>query len=189
MMAMVIIKKYLLVFLLGLNWLVMTAVQAGAETWILVDTRQKTLTVMEGDHPLEVFTDISLGSRGAGLKRREGDHITPLGVFRVGRLNESSRFDLFIGLDYPNLEYAERAYQEKTIDIVTYYRIRRALEAGRTPPQDTPLGGFIGIHGIGAGDPAIHADFNWTQGCIALNNNQIRRLTRWVQVGTRVDIR
>lgn len=174
---------------MGLSWLVMTAVQAGAETWIVVDTQQRTLTVMDGDRPLEIFTDISLGSRGAGLKRRQGDHITPLGEFRIGQVNENSRFDLFIGIDYPNLEYAERAYQEKTIDIVTYYLIRRALEAGRTPPQDTPLGGFIGIHGIGAGDPNIHANFNWTQGCIALNNEQIRRLAYWVQVGTRVDIR
>ncbi len=67
--------------------------------------------------------------------------------------------------------------------------ILRAFQEQAIPPQETPLGGYIGIHGIGRGDPAIHQKFNWTQGCIALTNRQIDDLSKWVHVGMRVVIR
>jgi murein L,D-transpeptidase YafK len=156
--------------------------------WVLVDTKAKTLKVMRGNTSLEVFDNVAFGSSGAGIKAYRGDHKTPLGTFRVGWLNEKSRFNYFIGLDYPNLDYAERAHRYRLIDSSTYYAIRSALEQGRTPPQDTPLGGSIGIHGLGAGNPQVHAEFNWTDGCVALDNQQIMRLAQWVGVGTRVVI-
>jgi len=51
------------------------------------------------------------------------------------------------------------------------------------------LGGGIGIHGIGRGDLDIHRQYNWTNGCVALDNDQITDLARWIGVGTRVVIR
>ncbi|MEZ5584511.1 MAG: L,D-transpeptidase [Candidatus Competibacteraceae bacterium] len=163
--------------------------EAPAEPWLLVDTKADTLTVMQGARPVEVFHNIALGSRGAGIKYRRGDEVTPLGNFRIGWVNPHSRFKLFFGLDYPNREYADRAYQQGRINAATHRRIIDAIERGRTPPQNTPLGGQIGIHGVGAGDPEIHEYFNWTSGCIALDNSQITRLAKWVQIGTRVEIR
>lgn len=159
------------------------------EPWILVDTHAETLSLMNGERTMEVFDNIAIGSHGAGTKRWSGDGVTPLGKFRVGWINDKSRFNLFMGLDYPNLDYAEQAYRERRIDGLTYLRIRQALEMGRTPPQDSPLGGYIGIHGLGAGDPYVHNHVDWTSGCVALNNWQIRQLARWVRVGTLVEIR
>ena len=70
---------------------------------------------------------------------------------------------------------------------MTYERVRTAWSNGRTPPQDTPLGGQIGIHGVGAGDPRIHsAGINWTSGCVALDNHQIDALRPMVKKGMRV---
>lgn len=157
--------------------------------WVLVDTRRDTLSVMSGNRPIEVFYHIAIGSGGAGQKRWRGDEVTPLGVFRIGWINWHSRFKMFFGLDYPNREYADQAYREGRISDWDYSSIRYAIEAGTTPPQDTALGGSIGIHGIGAGDPLIHASYNWTSGCIALDNDQIDRLAQWVDVGTTVEIR
>jgi len=163
---------------------------AANESWLLVDTRADTLSVMQGNRPVEVFQQIALGASGAGVKTRRGDNKTPIGVFRVGWINPNSRFRTFIGLDYPNIEYAERALREQRIDVLTYARIRNAWTNGRTPPQDTPLGGQIGIHGVGAGDPKVHsAGINWTSGCIALDNRQIEALKPWVKLGMRVEIR
>ncbi len=159
-------------------------------SWLLVDTKANTLTVMRGDRPVEVFDRIVVGSSGVGIKQRRGDNKTPLGVFRVGWINERSRFRTFIGLDYPNLDHAERALRENRIDWLTYQRIRAAWLNGHTPPQDTPLGGQIGIHGVGNGDPTVHAaGINWTSGCVALNDQQIDALRPWIQVGMRVEIR
>ena len=158
--------------------------------WLLVDTKADKLMVMQGNRPVQVFDQIAVGSSGAGIKFRRGDNKTPLGVFRVGWINNNSRFRTFIGLDYPNIDYAERALREHRIDALTYERIRAAWLNGHRPPQDTPLGGQIGIHGIGAGNPGVHgAGINWTSGCVALNNQQIDALRPWVSVGMRVEIR
>ena len=163
---------------------------APSGSWLLVDTKADALIVMNGDRPVESFRQIALGSSGAGIKFKRGDNKTPLGVFRVGWINDHSRFKTFIGLDYPNPDYAERALRERRIDALTYERIRAAWSKGRTPPQDTPLGGQIGIHGVGAGNPGVHsAGINWTSGCIALDNRQIDALMPWVKVGMRVEIR
>ena len=47
--------------------------------------------------------------------------------------------------------------------------------------MNTALGGMIEIHGHGTG-----ARSNWTQGCIAVRNDAMDRLWRWVAVGTPV---
>lgn len=160
------------------------------EPWILVDTKTDQLKIMHGNQPLRVFDQVALGSSGAGLKHRRGDNKTPTGVFRVGWVNDNSKFRRFIGLDYPNVDYAERARREGRIDQMTYERIRNAWLRGERPPQDTQLGGQIGIHGIGAGSPQVHgAGINWTSGCVALDNRQIEELRPWVKIGMRVEIR
>jgi murein L,D-transpeptidase YafK len=165
-------------------------IDALREPWLLVDTKSDTLSIMQGQRPVKVFHQIAVGSSGAGIKYRRGDNKTPTGVFRVGWINDQSRFKTFIGLDYPNLDYAERALREHRIDRMTYEHVRAAWVNGYTPPQDTPLGGQIGIHGIGAGDPWIHsAGINWTSGCVALDNHQIEALRPWVRKGMRVEIR
>ena len=89
---------------------------APREPWLLVDTRKDTLLLMQGNQPVKTFPQIALGSSGAGIKSRRGDNKTPLGVFRVGWINDSSRFKTFIGLDYPNVDYAQRALRERRID-------------------------------------------------------------------------
>jgi lipoprotein-anchoring transpeptidase ErfK/SrfK len=35
----------------------------------------------------------------------------------------------------------------------------------------------------------VHNRFNWTNGCIALTNEQIDELAGWAVVGTRISIR
>lgn len=173
--------------LLGL--LLAAAGAARAEVWVLIDTVGHRLDVYRDYTPLLRFHGISLGRGGAALLRREGDATTPLGEFRINRINSDSRFHIFLGLDYPNLVHAQRAYSAGVIDGAEFDLFQTALMARRGPPQGTPLGGNIGIHGIGHGDPEIHRAYNWTQGCIAITNEQIEQLTRAVRVGTRVVIR
>jgi lipoprotein-anchoring transpeptidase ErfK/SrfK len=35
----------------------------------------------------------------------------------------------------------------------------------------------------------VHRDFNWTNGCVALTNEEIEELLQWVKIGTAVEIR
>ncbi len=158
------------------------------EPWILVDTAQQALTVMVGNEAREVFRGISVGRSGAAELRFRGDGQTPKGSFRIAWVNTKSKFHLFFGLDYPNLNHAEKAYQADQIDFDTYHQIHHAILRGQTPPQDTPLGGYIGIHGLGKHNRNIHKTLNWTEGCIALTDTQIDQLSRWLGIGTRVVI-
>lgn len=159
------------------------------DPWILVDTKSHTLSVLRGGQLLHQFDNVSIGRGGFSIDRMRGDGTTPLGTFRIDRIHPSSRFHVFFGIDFPRPEHARRAFDAGRIDAQDYERIVAAFEENEPPPQDTPLGGQLGIHGLGAGDLKVHDAFNWTEGCIALTNEQIRRLSRWIRVGTRVEVR
>ncbi len=158
-------------------------------TWLLVETHAHTLTVLQGRTVVDKFNYVALGRGGTTNDRQRGDNSTPLGEFHIAWINWKSEFHIFFGLDYPTLAQADQAYREKRIDRDTYFKILDALRDRRLPPQNTSMGGRIGIHGLGRGSLEIHRDFNWTKGCVALTNREIERLARWVQVGTRVVIR
>ena len=161
----------------------------GDDTWILVDTRKMVLSVLEGKTVRRTYKAIAIGRAGTTTDKREGDDKTPLGVFRLVRIAPKSPFHRFFGIDYPTVAHAARALRAGTISEEHYEAIRGAFQERVIPPQATPLGGYIGIHGVGEGDPAIHEEFNWTHGCIALTNQQIDDLSKWVYLGMRVVVR
>jgi len=152
------------------------------ETWLLVNTGEQTLSIMRGDERVIEFRNISIGRNGASRQKAVGDQTTPLGQFQVSSIKYDSRFHRFIGIDYPDLQYALRAFEAGEIDAADLAAIQRAHEQGQPPPASTPLGGHIGIHGIGAGDPGVHEDFNWTEGCVALTNEEVDELLKWVRL-------
>ena len=156
------------------------------EIWLEVDTGAAELRVMRGTEVLEVYQDIAIGRAVTTRDKRRLDRRTPLGEFRIRLVKNDSDFHRFFGFDYPRLDQADRALQQGDLPVAEYMAIRNAVRGQRTPPQNTALGGHLGIHGIGAGDPEIHEDYNWTNGCVALTNAQIDALTRWVRIGTRV---
>lgn len=134
---------------------------------------------------------VALGRGGQGDKQRIGDNKTPVGVYRVAGFREESPFHFFIHLSYPNVKDAFQGLRNHVISQRDFDRIITSLKSGIVPPQNTALGGSIGIHGIGEMTPEklrIHQNLNWTQGCIALTNNEVMELTRYVQLGTRVEI-
>lgn len=159
------------------------------DVWLLIDDETSTMRVFRGEREIERFSPISLGRGGAKPVRLRGGRATPTGEFRIDRINHDSDFHIFLGLDYPTLAHARKALEagvmshEQFLDYIDSYRRRGS------PPQDTVLGGFIGIHGIGEGSADIHRRFNWTDGCVAVTNEQIERLTRLIRLGTKVIIR
>lgn len=183
-------RRHLLTLLFG-GWLAILALPCSADpaTWLLVDAEDRQLSVLQGNKVVDKFDYVALGRGGTTTRHLRGDNATPLGEFHIAWINWSSPFHIFFGLDFPTLEQADAAYRDKRIDRDTYYRILDAFREHRLPPQNTVLGGRIGIHGLGHGNLRIHREFNWTKGCIAMTNAEIERLARWVQVGTRVVIR
>ncbi|MDO8893523.1 MAG: L,D-transpeptidase [Nitrosomonas sp.] len=182
---------YLVILLIGLLGLsvIPNSVRADNGIWIDVDTSTHTLSVMQGNAIQTVFKNVAIGRYGTTWSKMTKDDKTPLGRFRVGWINEKSRYYRFFGLNYPNLDTAKRALDENRITEETWLSILEAKSMGKTPPQNTPLGGHIGIHGIGRGDQEIHHEYNWTNGCIALTNEQIDQLGKWIKPGILVNIR
>lgn len=167
------------------------AVPAHAQgaAWLLVNTRTAVLSVIRDGHVEARFPGISIGRGGVTRLRLRNDDATPLGTFRIAWINDHSVFHRFFGFDYPTQAYVWRAFDHDLIGPGTVRRILRAIRGHRLPPQDTALGGDLGIHGLGDASPWVHRRINWTSGCIALTNAQIDRLAQWVHIGTRVVVR
>ncbi|RIL05770.1 MAG: hypothetical protein DCC71_09130 [Proteobacteria bacterium] len=127
-------------------------------------------------------------ARGRGAKRVRGDEKMPEGDYRIaGPARKSGRFHLFIPIDYPSRADADRALAAGLIGKGEHAAIAKAHAKRRMPPQDTALGGALGIHGEGPrwrGD----LDLDWTQGCVAVSDAAIEQLARLVRVGTPLHI-
>ncbi|MBV9924503.1 MAG: L,D-transpeptidase [Acidobacteria bacterium] len=124
---------------------------------------------------------VALGFEPAGDKVKQGDGRTPEGDYQICMKNERSNFYLSLGLTYPNAEDAERGLRDGIITKAQHKSITQALAAGRCPPWNTALGGEVFIHGGGTAR-------DWTFGCVALENPEIKELFDALPKGTPVRI-
>ncbi|MDC9727896.1 MAG: L,D-transpeptidase [Methyloprofundus sp.] len=163
---------------------------AKSPLWLLVDTQRKQIEVKEGSLTMHIFKSISLGRKGAGFKQKQGDDITPIGSYKIVKVaNTGSRFRRFFGINYPLPKDALYAVRVGSISFDEYLAIMQAHSKAEMPPGNTNIGGQIGIHGIGRGNPKVQGVFDWTHGCIALSNQQIDKLAGWVYLGMPVIIK
>ncbi|GGX99071.1 hypothetical protein GCM10007160_28340 [Litchfieldella qijiaojingensis] len=162
---------------------------APEEVWVRIDLKRRELALFQGEQHILTIPYLAFGTAGANRIRLQGSSQTPIGDFRIDRINRQSRFKLFFGIDYPTPEIAHEAWQSGILSDQDYrdYRIHR-LQHGRSPAH-TPLGGHIGIHGLGNRPTRLHQIRDWTEGCIAVTNTEIQMLERWLDVGTLVVIR
>lgn len=147
---------------------------------IVVKKAERRLFLYDGNKLVRTYR-IGLGLSPKGDKVRQGDRRTPEGDFYIFTRNDKSAFYLSLGVSYPNAAHAHRGLRDGLISKSQYDAIMRALKLKKTPPQNTGLGGDIYIHGHGAGS-------DWTWGCVALENDDIRELFNAATVGTPVTI-
>ena len=165
------------------------AVAQTGEIWLLVDTTALTLTVMRGATPVKVYPNIAIGSNGTTREKVIRDERTPLGEFTINAIRPSTRFHRFLAIDYPNRLDIGSALIDGRISLKEYDALQGALDKGEQPSQETAIGGYLGIHGLGTGDLEVHGAFNWTNGCIAMTNEEIDELAESISIGTRISIR
>ncbi len=111
---------------------------------------------------------VALGFTPSGHKEREGDGRTPEGSYTIDARNPKSAFHLSLRVSYP--DEADRA---------------RAAAAG------VPPGGDIYIHGLPNGWRKLftpHPRRDWTTGCVAVRDSEIREIWALVPTGARVVI-
>ena len=150
------------------------------EPRLVVSKSARRLELYSQDRLVRTYR-VALGSDSVDDKERAGDRRTPEGDFYVCVKNAASKFTLSLGLSYPNREDAERGLRDHLITRAAHDRIVAALDRRVRPPWDTALGGEIFIHGGGAAS-------DWTWGCVALDDADIRELFDAVPLGTPVSI-
>ena len=134
---------------------------------VLIEKQARRLTLLSKGEVVKTYT-IALGGDPVGPKEREGDNKTPEGIYWIDSRNGNSGYHLSLHISYPN-------EQDK----------RRARELGVRP------GGDIMIHGIKNGFSPVgvlHAEVDWTQGCIAVTNQEMEEIYKLVPNGTLVEI-
>ena len=147
---------------------------------IIVTKSKRILRLYSGGKLVREYR-AGLGSSPVEDKIKAGDRRTPEGEFYICRKNAQSKFYLSLEISYPNRRHADRGLRDGLISRSQYNQIASALERKGVPPQNTHLGGEIFIHGNGSSS-------DWTWGCVALEDKDIRELFDAIPVGTPVTI-
>ncbi|MDQ3710746.1 MAG: L,D-transpeptidase family protein [Acidobacteriota bacterium] len=147
---------------------------------VVIKKEKRLLQIFDGEKLVKKYK-IVLGFAPLADKQIEGDGKTPEGTFYVFTKNDQSRFHVSLGVSYPNVEDAERGLKNKLITAEEHEAIVNAIGKKQMPPQKTALGGEIYIHGGGT-------ESDWTDGCVALENEEMKEIFDAIPVGTRVKI-
>lgn len=135
---------------------------------ILVVKSERKLMLLSRGQPLKSYK-VSLGKRPTGPKRREGDQRTPEGLYWIDWRKASDKYNLSMHISYPNIRDQTQARAE-----------------------GVPPGGMIMLHGTPLDENYPEWYFHgldWTEGCIAMRNDDIREVWNLVKDGTLIEIR
>lgn len=135
---------------------------------VVVIKKERTLELLDHGKVIKAYR-VALGGGPVGAKTRQGDHKTPEGVYVLDSRNAHSRFHKSIHISYPNAQ--DRA---------------AARKSGFSP------GGDVFVHGLPNGYRfvgAAHRLRDWTDGRIAVTDEEIDEIWSAVPDGTPIEIR
>ncbi len=135
---------------------------------VVVLKKERTLQLLHQGKVIKAY-NIALGGEPIGPKSQQGDHKTPEGTYVLDSRNAHSQFYKSIHISYPNAQ--DRA---------------SARRKGVSPGGDVFVHGLPNHYGwIGAS----HRLKDWTDGCVAVTNQEIDEIWQAVPDGTRIEIR
>lgn len=135
---------------------------------VVVVKSSNTLSLYRGQKLIRSFP-VVFGANPIGHKQQEGDERTPEGNYTLDFKKADSAFYKAIHISYPNAQDVEAARKR-----------------GVSP------GGSVMIHGqknrLGWAS-FISQHFNWTNGCIALTNEEMELVWQAVDAGTPIEVK
>jgi murein L,D-transpeptidase YafK len=135
---------------------------------IVIEKKAHRLTLYHMGRPIRTYL-VALGADVDKDKVSAGDRRTPEGLFYIDDRNPYSQYHLALQISYPDASHRARA------------------EALGVSP-----GGNIMIHGLPNGKGrtgAFHRTVDWTNGCIALTDEEMDEIWSVVPTGTPVLIK
>ena len=140
--------------------------QAAVDLVQVIKSKRQMFLIEQGKI-IKQFT-IALGANPIGHKQQEGDERTPEGRYILDYRNPNSGYFKSLHVSYPNKQDLARA-KAKGVDA----------------------GGMIMIHGQRNGfgwAASLTQRRDWTNGCMALSNEDMQVVWDLVQVGTPIEI-
>lgn len=125
-------------------------------------------------------------------KCKDGDLATPVGEYKVCDIDTLSRYHMFFRIDYPNLADAREALRKGIITQSVFDKLKYESDYNICPDTNTFLGGNLGIQGIGRLNfvfKYLPFNYNWTDGSVAISNEDMDELYSIVKKGTKVVIK
>jgi murein L,D-transpeptidase YafK len=135
---------------------------------VLVLKKERTLQLLSRGEVLKTYR-VALGAEPVGAKSKLGDHRTPEGVYVLDSRNPHSQFYKSIHISYPNAQDRTAARQ-----------------------KHVSPGGDVYVHGLPNGYGWVRASHrlkDWTDGCIAVTNEEMDEIWNAVPDGTPIEIR
>ena len=135
---------------------------------VVVYKSERKLVLLAGDKEIRSYK-VALGSEPVGPKTRRGDHRTPEGSYVLDQRVPNSHFYKAFHISYPNAK-----------DTAAAKKLR------------VNPGGDIMLHGLAkqyAWVGKAHVLHDWTDGCIAVTNEEMDEIWKLVRVETPIDIK
>ena len=135
---------------------------------VVVLKKNRTLQLLSRGKIIKTYK-VALGGNPVGPKTRQGDHKTPEGVYILDFRNGNSQYYKSIHISYPNDHDRSEA---RKIGV--------------------SAGGDVFVHGLPNGYRAIgaaHRLKDWTDGCIAVTDDEIDEIWASVSDGTPIEIK
>lgn len=141
---------------------------SGGADHLVVYKRERKLVLLSKGKVLRSYK-VALGGEPIGPKTRQGDHRTPEGLYVLDSRNPNSHFYKAFHISYPNAK-----------DIAAAQKLR------------VSPGGDIMLHGLPkeyAWVGKAHALHDWTDGCVAVSDEEMDEIWKLVRVGTPIEIK
>lgn len=137
---------------------------------IIVHKSARKMDLVDENAILIKTYQISLGAQPIGHKTQEGDEKTPEGAYKIISRNVKSRFHKSLKISYPN-----------------------AADEAQAKERNVSPGSDIMVHGLPNGLGwlgSLHRIYDtWTDGCVAVTNQEIEEIWNAVPDGTPIKIR
>lgn len=117
---------------------------------------------------------VVFGNKSLDDKMMEGDRKTPEGEYHIASKRPHEKWDKMMLIDFPTKADYQKFNERKSRGLI---------------PKSAKIGGGIAIHGTWAHDDlAVDLYQNWTNGCVALKNDDVDELYEMAPIGTKVTI-
>lgn len=146
---------------------------------IVIEKEKRCLSVYDAEGQRLLHCRAALGKTPVGHKMCEGDGKTPEGAYFVCLKRENGKYGQSLGISYPSLTDANKAVSEGRLDAALLHLFEEAERETKRPPWGTILGGEIYIHAGGS-------DRDWTAGCIALDEADMKTVFALIELGDQV---